>query len=233
MNQIYTCKGAYFTLGLTDVMFAQIKSVVEAVISGFKGIREFKTQLDRDSAIENMLRFYFVLKDCVDEGESLIVEAGSNPVAKINAMPPEEAKVTIKRWDDALRRQGFRLRMLQGALFGQPQLAVINPEVEKALNTAIGYKMNRAVTLHGIGAALFLRNMFPLEETDEKKAELVAFMAGEKGRAAIDLVRIRREVADLRSAMEQYRGLVQRMASDAEILKLSKSARESTRPPAE
>ena len=42
MNQIYTCKGAYFTLGLTDVMFAQIKSVVEAVISGFKGIREFR-----------------------------------------------------------------------------------------------------------------------------------------------------------------------------------------------
>jgi hypothetical protein len=214
-------------------MFAQIKSVVEAVLSGFKSIHEFKTQRERDKAIEEMLRFYFVLKDCVDDGEALIVEAGSNPLAKLKSMSPPEATATVKRWDTVLRLQGIRLRMLEGMLYGQAQLAVVNPQVEGALRKAIGYKMTRAVTLHGIGAGLYLRCMLPIEETDDQKAELIALMAGEKGRKAIDLDRIRREVGDLRSALETYRGTVQELASSAEILKISKKARESTRAPSD
>ncbi|MFZ5556431.1 MAG: hypothetical protein ACOZDY_06880 [Pseudomonadota bacterium] len=210
-----------------------MKSVVEAVLSGFKNAREFKIQIDRDNAIEAMLRLYFVLKDCVDEGEALIVEAGSNPLAKLKAMSLSEATETVRRWDMVLRCQGIRLRMLEGMLYGQSQLAVISPEVEVALNKAIGYKMNRTVTLHGIGAGLFLRCMFPMEETEKQKAELIAFMAGEKGRNAINLGRIRTEVEDLRSALESYRQTVQQLASNAEILKLSAKARESTRAPAE
>jgi hypothetical protein len=214
-------------------MFAQIKSVVEVVLSGVKNIREFKTQIDRDTAIEAMLRFYFVLKDCVDEGETLILEAGSNPLAKLQALPPPDSAATVRRWDMALRRQGVRLRTLERMLYGQSQLAVINPEVEVALSKAIGYKMNRAVTLHGIGAGLFFRCVFPMEETEKQKAELIAFMAGEKGRDAINLGRIRIEVEDLRSALESYRLTVQQLASNSEILKLSGKARESTRAPAE
>ena len=119
--------------------------------------------------------------------------------------------------------------MLEGMLYGQSQLAVINPEVEAALNKVIGYKMNRTVTLHGIGASLFLRCMLPLEETEQQKAELIAFMAGEKGHKAINLGRIRAEVEDLRNALESYRQTVQQLASSAEILKLSAKARKSTR----
>lgn len=210
-------------------MFAQIKSVVEIAISGFKTIGEFKTKQDRERAVGDMLRFYFLLKDCVDEGESLIVEAGSNPIAKVKAMLPAEGSAMVARWDSILRKQGIRLHTLQGLLYGQSQLAVINPELEAALSKAIGYKMNRMITLHGIGSALFLRCMFPLQETDVEKAKLIVVMAGEKTRRAIDLNRIRREVKDLRDALEQYRTLVQRLASEEEIVRLSRKAREATR----
>ncbi len=210
-------------------MFAQIKTVVDIISGGFKGIREFKTKRDRDKAIQEMLLFYFVLKDCVDEGESLIVEAGSNPVAKIKAMPRAEAKATVARWDAALRRQGLRLRALEGMLYGQSQLAVISPDLENALTKAIGYKMDRTVTLHGIGAGLFLRCMFPLNATEAEKAQLIFVMAGERARRAIDLERIHGEVRNLRKSLEEYRVLVQRLASDEEILRLSNKARKVSR----
>jgi hypothetical protein len=209
-------------------VFAQIKGVVDVAISGFKGIREFRSKRGRDAAVCDMLRFYFLLKDCVDEGESLIVEAGSNPVAKIKALSPQEATATVRRWDVVLRRQGIRLRMLEGLLFGQPQLAIINPKLESALDRAIGSKMTRAVTLYGIGATLFLRCMLPVDETETEKARLIAVMAGARDRGKIDLNRIRREVSALRETLEEYRGLVQRLASDEEIVRLSKKARRGT-----
>ena len=214
-------------------MFSQIKGVVEVVSSGFKTIREFKSAKDREQGILDMLRFYFLLKDCVDDGEALILEAGSNPVAKIAAMPSDKANEVIARWDQALRRQASRLNTLQGLLFTQDALAVINPSLEARLNQAVGNKMNRAVTLHGIGSALVIRCMFPLDETIVEKAKLVAMLAGERSRDKINLDRIRREVADLRAALDDYRHHITLLATNDELLKLSKKARKVTRPPKE
>lgn len=212
-------------------MFAQIKGVIEVTLSGFKSIGEFKSKRERDVAIGDMLRFYFLLKDCIDEGESLIVEAGSNPVAKIKAQASEQAAVTITRWDAVLRRQGIRLRALEGLLSGQNQLAILNPTLEAALNRAIGSKMSRTLSLHGIGAALFIRCMFPLNESNVDKAKLVAIMAGERSRGTLDLDRIRREITELREVLDKYREFVERLASDEEIIRLSKKARQSTQIP--
>lgn len=214
-------------------MFAQIKSVVDVVTGGFKSVRDFKSKRDRDNAIVGMLRFYFFLKDCVEEGEDLIVEAGSNPVAKVAALPADQVAATVRRWDGVLRRQGVRLRNLEGLLFGQDHLAVIDPGLQKALSKAIGYKMNRAVTLHGIGAGLFMRCVFPMNESDQDKAKLVAVMAGERSRDTLNLKRIRAEIAELKGALQAYRDLVDRLATDEEILQLSKKARQTTRLPRE
>lgn len=214
-------------------MFSQIKGVVEVVISGFKTIREFKSANDREQGILDLLRFYFLLKDCVDDGEALILEAGSNPIAKIAAMPSDKANKVIARWDLVLRRQASRLYTLQSLLFTQEALAVINPSLEARLSQAVGDKMNRTVNLHGIGSALVIRCMLPLDETMVEKATLVAMLAGERQRDKINLDRIRREVADLRIALDDYRHHVTSLATNDELLKLSKKARKVTRLPKE
>ncbi|EYU15891.1 hypothetical protein BA1DRAFT_01516 [Photorhabdus aegyptia] len=45
--------------------------------------------------------------------------------------------------------------MLQSALLGQNHLIVINPDLQKKISEAIGYKIDRTLSLHPIRAALF------------------------------------------------------------------------------
>lgn len=56
--------------------------------------------------------------------------------------------------------------------------------------------MDRAVILHGIGAALFFKNLFPVANTAEEKARYISVMAGEEG-DALDMSRITAEIEGL------------------------------------
>jgi hypothetical protein len=140
-----------------------------------------------------MLKAYFLLKDCADEGEALVVDAGSDPIGKVNAMEASAAVSTLETWDAVIRRQGNRLYALQGYIFGQEHLAVINPALQDRIGEIIGYKMDRIVTLHGIGSALFFRNMFPIEDTNEEKARYVLIMAGTEN-DTLDMAKVGAEI---------------------------------------
>ncbi len=119
----------------------------------------------------------------------------------------------------------MRLYTLQGYIFGQHHLSVIDPALQDRISEAIGYKMDRAVTLHGIGAALFFKNMFPIANTHEEKAKYVALMAGEE-QDTLNMQRVEAEITSLRDSLNQYRNVVSRMVTDAELLRLSQRARE-------
>jgi hypothetical protein len=209
-------------------MFAQIKIVVDLIKSGITDFRNFNSTKERNTAVLNLLRVYFMLKDCVDEGEKLLAEAEPDPVKIISTMSPDEAILTLKKWDATIRKQGIRLYQLQGAVFGQAHLAVINPKLQERIREVIGYKMDRTVTLHGIGAALYFRAVFPIDATNEEKAQYVAIMAGEE-ETSLNMPRIRKEIATLRESLDQYRLVVRRLVSDAELLRLSERARNETK----
>ena len=209
-------------------MFSQLKSVVDLIRSGIAEFRKFKSDQQREEIILGVLETYFLLKDCVDDGAKLIIESGSDPVRKINEMEPDEAIETLKRWDLLLRKQGKRLYSLQGYIFDQHHLAVINPKLQEKISEVIGYKMDRTVTLHGIGAGLFFRNMFPIQENNEEKAGIVTLMCGAEEDGILDLKKIDSEVADLRQSLAEYRIVVERLVNDEELLTLSKTAREKT-----
>lgn len=99
-------------------MFAQLKSVVDLIRSGISDLREFRDDAERENTVVEILKAYFLFKDCVDEGAALVAEAGTDPVAKIMGMEPSLALSTIERWDAAVRRQGIRLYELQSYIFG-------------------------------------------------------------------------------------------------------------------
>lgn len=213
-------------------MFAQLKGIVDLIRSGVSDFRNYRGAKEREDAVLDMLRVYFLLKDCVDDGEKLISEAQPNPVERISAMQANEALETITKWDATIRKQGIRLYQLQGALLGQHHIAVINPALQERIIEIIGYKMDRAVTLHGIGAALFFRQMFPVGDTNEEKARYISVMAGEED-DSLDMLRIRKEIAGLRESLDQYRSVVGQMATNAELLQLSQRARQETQFPNE
>jgi len=218
----------YHTLDLTLTMFAQLKGIVDLIRSGVSDFRSFQTVRAREEAVLDVLRVYFLLKDCVDDGEKIIAEAQPNPVEKIAQMEPELALTTIEKWDATIRKQGIRLYQLQGVLLGQDHIAIINPALQERISEAIGYKMDRAVTLHGIGAALFFKNMFPVANTAEEKAHYIFVMAGEE-EGSLNMPRICAEIESLRQSLDQYRGVVERLVSNAELLQLSQRARQETR----
>lgn len=208
-------------------MFVQLKGVVDLIRTGITDLRNFQSAKAREEAVLDVLRIYFVLKDCVDEGEMLVSDAQPNPIEKLAQMTPEEALATIERWDAIIRRQGIRLYQLQGALIGQDHIAVINPALKDRLTVAVGSKMDRAVTLHGIGAALFYKSMFPVANTSEEKARYISLMAGEKDET-LNMSRICAEIQSLKKSLGQYRSVVERMVSNAELLQLSQRARRET-----
>jgi hypothetical protein len=210
-------------------MFAQIKTVVDILISGFKSVREFKSEAERESAVVNMLSFYYLLKDCVDEGEDLIVEAGSNPPAKLKALPVEEALAIAQRWNTVVIKQGERLFSLNNLLVGQEQLAIIDPDLETKLKAAIGHKMNRTRNLALIGAVLFFKGVLPRPDAEVLRAEAVGLLAGARAQGRINLEKVQEEVKNLRASLNIYRKHVLALISNDEIVKLSKTARRKTK----
>lgn len=208
-------------------MFEHLKSVVDVIRSGVADFRKFKTNKEREEALLSVLKVYFLLKDCVDEGEALIHDAGPNPVSKISAMEASVALSTLERWDAIIRRQGIRLYTLKNYVFRQDHLAVTNPVLQSKISEIIGYKMDRAVTLHGIGSALLFRSFLPVENTNEEKARYVSIMAGAEG-DTLDMMKVQNEIASLREALDQYRLVVERLVPDKELLALSGRAREET-----
>jgi hypothetical protein len=164
----------------------------------------------------------------VDDGLYLIEAAGPDPVARLMALPAESLQATAANWDLVLRKQGVRLDLLSSYLFGDKQLPIIDTRLREALGAAIGSKMQRAVTLHGIGSNLVLRLMLPLDDSPEDIARLVRVMAGERGRSTLNMKRIRREVQQLRSALEGYRTTLDRLVPPDELIRLDKRARKET-----
>lgn len=104
---------------------------------------------------------------------------------------------------------------------------MIDPVLQDRISKVVGYKMDRTVTLHAIGVGLYYKNVFPIGDTNEEKAKYVALMAGEEA-DALNMPRIEAEIADLCEALEQYRAIVERMVTNAELLRLSQRARQET-----
>lgn len=126
-------------------MFGPLKNIVDLIRSGIADWRKFKTDKEREETILGVLKLYFLMKDCVDEGHMLIADAGPDPFAKINAMHELKANSTLARWDEALRRQGIRLCILQDYIFGQDHLAVLHPGLQNKIREVVGNKMDRSL----------------------------------------------------------------------------------------
>ena len=213
-------------------MFADLKTIVDLIRTGATDLRRYRKRKEREEIVLDLLSVYFLLKDCVDEGERLIAEAGSSPVETIRAMDELKADATLKRWEATLKRQAARLRSLEGFVSGDYKLAVINPVLQDRIGEVIGYKFERANSLHGIGAALFFRAMFPMDLSNEEAAGYVSTMAGSED-DLLDVEKAKAEITELRDSLDQYRAYVERLLSDDEIAELSRTARNQTLFPAE
>lgn len=210
-------------------MFGDLKSIVDLIRTAVSDISKSKSEKEREKTVLDLLRVYFVLKDCVDEGAGLIEEAGADPIGKIGQMDEWTAASTLDRWDAILNRQIRRLRLLQGAILGQYHIAVINPSLQDKIDEVIGSKMERANSLHGIGATLVFRFLFDVASSNEERARYVTVMAGAEDNL-LDMDKVGSEISELRQSLDQYRSVIERFLSNDEIVRFSRQARLDTLP---
>ncbi|MDY0309746.1 MAG: hypothetical protein RBR29_08150 [Castellaniella sp.] len=208
-------------------MFGELISLVDLLRGGAVDASAKKAAAKRREAVLPMLETYFLLKDLVDEGAALVTDAGPQPVAKIQTMSDHDAEATLAAWDVALKRQAFRMRAVSQLIFGQEFLEVVSPELREKLYAVVGSKFSRATSLHGIGAALFFRAIFPVEKSDLDRARYIAVMAGENGEI-LNMEKAEEEISQLREGLETYRAVVMKLASADEVMSLSAEARKRT-----
>ena len=208
-------------------MFSDLKAIIDIVRGAATAYRDRKRYRGRKEAVLMMFEMYFLLKDCVDEGESLVKEAGHDPVGTLAQMDQWKAQVTLKRWDRILSRQGHRLSALEGYVAGQDHLTIIDPSLQERIIEIIGSKFARANSLHAIGAALVIRNMFPLDLTVKERAGYVLAMVGAED-DVLDPDKIKNEIASLRTSLDDFRLVIEKSVSPEELLTWSREARRKT-----
>ena len=210
-------------------MFAELIGVVNLLLTAVTTVRRSASSARHEILVLRILKVYFVLKDIIDEGEALAVEAGPDPLATLNALDLAEANGVLVRWNEIMDRQTRRLFFIHDNLLGKNHLDVIDPELAKKLDTAIGYKMDRVFTLHQLGSALFFRPMFSNRESKTDTANYVLVFAGvEEANSVVDMEKIHTELDALRSALEKYRIASEKLVSGDDLVSLSQRAREET-----
>ncbi|MBO9509634.1 hypothetical protein [Thalassospira sp. A3_1] len=208
-------------------MFSSLVKIVELVINATVNFNNFRNKKERKDTVLDLLRTFYLFKDCLSEGRALIEEAGADPIQTLRDMDEWKASEVVKSWDAALCRQGLRLRRLEGYVSGQNHLVVIDSRLKDDIDKVIGSKFDRVTTLHSIGASLLFASIFPISDTPEDVAELVLVASGCAGKR-INMELINAEVEEFEKVLERFNQVIKNILSPDEIMQLSTQARKDT-----
>lgn len=209
-------------------MFTDLLKILSFVKGSVKDLSKLRKSSDRKRALLEMLKTYFYLYDAHFDGRKLLESVDNDPVNYIKTLENDSLKEHLNVWDKILRRQGIRLYNTQKYINSQSYLAIINPNAVENISKIIGYKMDRLVTLHRIGAGLFFRNVLPVEETPETLANLVLQVLTKQKAGLVNKDDVIKELDNLEKSLGEFRDLIETTMDKEEILELSSVAREET-----
>ncbi|MBT28324.1 MAG: hypothetical protein CMO01_01595 [Thalassobius sp.] len=209
-------------------MFTDLVKILEFLMNSVKGLSKLNKSSERKEALLEMLQAYFYLYDTHLDGVKLLESVDSDPVNYVKSLQGESLQEHLNTWDKVLRRQGIRLYKAKQYITYQSYLAVINPSAVDNISKVIGYKMDRLVTLHGLGAGLFFRNVFPTEETPEQLANFVLQVLTKQEAGLIDKDEVGKELDGLNVSLNKFRNMINEAVSKEELLELSDMARNKT-----
>ncbi len=210
-------------------MFTDLLRIVELVREAASGIVKLGKAAERRSAALEMLKTYFLILDAHEDGLRLLESATADPISYVKQLGDKTLETQLKIWDTILRRQSWRLYEASNYVSAQSYLAVIDPDAQKSINEVIGYKMDRVATLHGLGASLFFRSIFPLDESPESVAELVIKVLATEESGAIDQIAVREELARLKKGLDAFRESIMGLIDKEEFHSIAEEARNATR----
>jgi len=212
-------------------MFGQLKSAVDILSAAAGAVATFKDKRARREAVLELLGTCFILTDVTKDGEKLLDSVGNDPARTLTSLPPEEADLLAREWALIVHRQAGRLYSLAGSLFGQDALALVSPGLKDRLEAVVGSKLERADSLHEIGAGLVYYSMLARVDDREWLLDVVRSMYPGRADELLDTRKAREELAILEHGLAEYRKLCERLVSDSEIVAMAKEARKRSREP--
>jgi hypothetical protein len=210
------------------IMFLDLIKILQVVKDSVKDVVNLKEKGEREKALLKMLKTYFILYDVHKDGAKLLESVNEDPMEFIKTLNDKELQSHVNIWDQILRRQGVRLYTVQECILSKGYLAVVNPDAVDKISEIVGNKMDRLVTLHGMGASLFFRNIFPIEETPSTIASLAMQSLTKQESGSIDKGAVANELTELKLVLGEFRAIIDKMMEAKEILALSEKARKET-----
>lgn len=207
-------------------MFSDLFEIICLVKDSIKDLSILNKDNERESAILEMLKTYFIMLDSYGDGMKMIESISENPTEYIKGLDENSLEAQINIWDKFLRKQSARLYQAQQYISSQSYLAVINPTAQKRIEDVIGYKMDSIVSLHGLGSVLFFRSMLPQDETPEAIASLVSQVLTQQDNVIINKDKVRKELQQLKEGLDEFRAIIEGATRKEELLALSNKARE-------
>lgn len=209
-------------------MFSDLLKIVKLCGSAVKDISLLKTYIERKSALLEMLKTYFLLLDTHEDGLKLLDSVRGDTIEHVKGLSEEVLEAKLKIWDSVLRRQSARLYEIQSYILSNSYIAVINPDDQKSIDKVIGYKMDRLVTLHGLGAGLFFRSILLIEESPEDIASLVLQVLTKQESGVIDHESVKNKLELLYIGLSEFRKVINEFAEKNEIIALAEKAIKET-----
>ncbi len=209
------------------VMIKEMVAIVKVLTDAAMSFNKFKSTTKKNNDNLELLKIYFLLKDVLEDGRKLLDVASPYSVVGSDAIDGV-LNMRLKTWDTVLRRQGRRLYEIHGYISERSELSIINPQIQKRLKIIVGSKRDRVLSLFNLGAGLFFRTVFPIEESSEALRGLVVKTLTLHSDDVLDVTKIHLELNELECALEEYRELILRMMSSDEVRLLSEKARKET-----
>lgn len=210
-------------------MFGELLKIVDYLYKAVPGILKLRKASEYRSAALEMLKTYFLILDAHEDGLRWLESATSDPVNYIKKLDDKALKVQLKIWDTILRRQSRRLYEAGVYISSQSYLAVLDPDAQKSIQGVIGNKMSRVANLHGQGAGLFFRNIFPINESPEDIAGLVVKTLSMEENGLLDETEVREELNSLKKGLDKFRDTIIKFIDKEEFYSISTEARAATR----
>jgi hypothetical protein len=212
-------------------MVGSITKIVDAIRKAVTNYSEAHSKSVRKEDILELLCIYFVLVDASAEGQYLLDSVGEDPRLTLIRTPGADRPALVSEWYNIVCRQAQRLSKLGGRLLGQDSLAVFDPKLKSRLESIVGSKFQKVSSLASIGAGLFYFLWLGDPKDEQMTRDLILSMYPCRRRVSIDLETARLELVTLSDALEDFRVICTKLATNEEIVTISKKARRLTRLP--
>lgn len=216
--------------------FKGLAQLLDILLKAVSQFREITDQRRRRDTIRDLLAACLVINEIVQNGETLLKLAGTDPVRKITEMSEGERRPYASECLRMMSEQLSKLRKLNGLLEDTPVVQLVNANLKRELDAIIGTKeeglMSVAAPLGfylGLGAipeqkdvALYGQELACMRYQAEVLS--VLFTGNSVESCCIDLTSASTNLNELRAAAERLRGSVTELISQGEIVLLVKDA---------